>query len=395
MKRAFLMASLVLTTRALAEPAIITIQPQLVFESSNVLTMEIGGRTPGPGSPVDNGYDKLVFTSLATPQVTWGGTLNVALINSFAPVAGDVFDLFDFDAARDAGSFATLNLPTLSTGLLWNSANLYTDGTLRIALDPAFPGRVWDGGGADNHWTTNANWSLDTQPLNNGTAALTFAGGVRLAPNVDAAWNVAALTFDNTAGAFSIGGPQTITVGAGGVTNNDADPQTITAAVALGADASFTAAAGALSLASVALGGNTLTVTGANATTIGSTSGAGAVAKSGAGTLDLTGAQSFDTMTATAGTTNVNGALGSGAAAVNVTGAGTALKFGSVSQTLGALSIGAGATVTFTSGVASFGSGVGKSSLAAASDSAVVPESGSLGLLMVGVLGLLGRRRRI
>jgi hypothetical protein len=362
MKPAFLMASFVLTTTALAEPAIITFQPQLVFESSNVLTMEIGGLTPGPGTPVDNGYDKLVFTSLATPQVTWGGTLHVALINSFAPVAGDVFDLFDFDAARDAGTFATLNLPTLSAGLLWNSANLYTDGTLRIALDPAFPGRVWDGGGADNHWTTNANWSLDTQPLNNGTAALTFAGGVRLAPSVDAAWNVAGVTFDNTAGAFSIGGPQTITVGAGGVTNNDADRQTITAAVALGANASFTAAAGDLAIGAVALGGRTLTFAGANDATLASATGTGTVAQTGAGTLDI------------------NGPLGTGGVAVS---ASTGTTRFHASQTLASLTIGAGATVVFTSGPppAPFAAGA-------------VPEPGTLGLLLVGALGVLNRRRR-
>jgi hypothetical protein len=379
MKRALLMGSIALGARALGEPAIITIQPQLVFESSNVLTMEIGGRTPGPGAPVDNGYDKLIFTSLATPQVTWGGTLNVALINSFAPTAGDVFDLFDFDAARDAGTFATLNLPTLSTGLLWNSANLYTDGTLRIALDPAFPGRVWDGGGADNHWTTNANWSLDTQPLNNGTAALTFAGGVRLAPSVDAAWNVASLTFDNTAGAFSIGGPQTITVGAGGVTNNDTGTQTITAAVALGANASFTAAAGGLAIGAVALGGRTLTFTGANDASLASASGSGTVAKSGAGTLDI------------------NGPLGTGGVTVN---ANTGTTRFHTSQTLASLTIGAGATVVFTSGVAFADSGGGKTSgfgtpaSSFGTGSAVVPEPGTIGLLLVGALGVLGRRRR-
>lgn len=130
-------------------------------------------------------------------------------------------------------------------------------------------------------------------------------------------------------------------------------------------------------------------------TTVGSTSGAGSVTKTGAGTLNLNGAQSYDTLTANAGTTNVNGAFGTGNAAVSVTGTGTTLKFGSVSQTLGALSIGPGATVTFTSGVASFGGDAGKSSLAAGSGSAVVPEPGYLGLLVVGVLGLLGRRRRV
>jgi hypothetical protein len=362
MKRVLLIASLALGATALAEPAIITIQPQLIFESSNVLIMEIGGRTPGPGTPVDNGYDKLIFTSLATPQVTWGGTLNVALINSFAPTAGDVFDLFDFDAARDAGTFATLNLPTLSTGLLWNSASLYTDGTLRIALDPGFPGRVWDGGGADNHWTTNANWSLDTQPLNNGTAALTFAGGVRLAPSVDAAWNVAGVTFDNTAGAFSIGGPQTITVGAGGVANNDADRQTITAAVALGANASFTAAAGDLAIGAVALGGRTLTFAGAHDASLASATGTGTVAQTGAGTLDI------------------NGPLGTGGVAVS---ASTGTTRFHTSQTLAALTIGAGANVVFSSGPPPAPLAFGP-----------VPEPGTLGLLLVGTLGVLNRRRR-
>ena len=380
MRRVFFVASLVCGATALGEPAVITLQPQLVFESSNVLTMEIGGRTPGPGTPVDNGYDKLIFTSLATPQVTWGGTLNVGFINSFAPVAGDVFDLFDFDAARDVGTFATLNLPTLSTGLLWNSVNLYTDGTLRIALDPAFPGRVWDGGGADNHWTTNANWSLDTQPLNNGTAALTFAGGVRLAPSVDAAWNVASLTFDNTAGAFSIGGPQTITVGAGGVTTNDTGTQTITAAVALGANASFTAAAGGLAIGAVALGGRTLTFTGANDVSLASASGSGTVAKSGAGTLDI------------------NGPLGTGGVTVS---ASTGTTRFHTSQTLNSLTIGAGSTVIFTSGVAAFAdsgggktSGFGTPASSFGTGSAVVPEPGTIGLLLVGALGVLGRRRR-
>jgi hypothetical protein len=86
----------------------------------------------------------------------------------------------------------------------------------------------------------------------------------------------------------------------------------------------------------------------------------------------------------------VDGALGTGTSSVSVTGAGTALKFGTVSQTLSSLTIGAGATVTFTSGAASFAGG-GKAH--ASGGSAAVPESGSLALLLTGVLGLLARRR--
>ena len=140
-------------------------------------------------------------------------------------------------------------------------------GEIQVGLDPVFISRTWDGGGANNNWITNANWSLDVQPLNNATADLIFAGSVRLTPSVDTAWNVHSLTFNNTAGAFTITGPQGVTVGTGGIVNNDADVQTVTAALTLGANQTFNAAAGALSVGSVALGGRTLTIAGAaNAT---------------------------------------------------------------------------------------------------------------------------------
>ena len=362
MKRASFLAALALVTTALGEPAIVTFQPQIVFGSENVLTMEIGGRTAGPGTPVDNGYDRIVFTSLATPQVTWAGTLGVALINSFVPAAGDSFDLFDFDAARDAGTFATLNLPTLSAGLLWDAATLYLDGSLRIALDPAVTGRVWDGGGADNDWSTDANWSPDAEPLNNGTAALHFAGSARLAPRVDAPWNIASLTFGNSAGAFAISGPGTITVGAGGVTNGDADPQAINAPLALGANASFTAAAGDLSIGNVALAGRTLTITGAAETILGGASGTGVIAKTGAGELTIAGS------------------LGSGGVSLQISAGTTNIA---TSQTLAALAIGTGAFVPLAPRMA----------FAPLAIAPAVPEPSSAALFLGG-LALFGRGRK-
>ena len=101
-------------------------------------------------------------------------------------------------------------------------------------------------------------------------------------------------------------------------------------------------------------GGTMDVTTGADLTVAGDITGAGAtLTKTGAGTLNLNGAQNYGTLTASGGTTNVNGSLGSGGASVQVNG-GAALKFGSVSQTLASLSIGAGATVTFTSGPQNF-----------------------------------------
>jgi hypothetical protein len=128
-------------------------------------------------------------------------------------------------------------------------------------------------------------------------------------------------------------------------------------------------------------------------------SAGGGLIKTGTGTLNLDSAtQSYNILTASAGTTNVNGTLGTlpGLAVVTVS-PNAQLKFGTVSQTLASLSIGAGATVTFTSGPASFaGSGNGKapSLTDGLAGNAAVPEPGTLGLLLVGALGVLGRRRR-
>ena len=139
----------------------------------------------------------------------------------------------------------------------------------------------------------------------------------------------------------------------------------------------------------VTTGGNTLTTLGTGVTTFGAAS-------------DLT---SLTNLVVTDGTTNVNSALGTaGNAVVTVSDSPvTKLRFGSVSQTLTSLTIGAGATVIFTSGLASGAlTGDDGGSKAAGFGSpassfgggATVPEPGTLGLLLVGALGMLNRRRR-
>ena len=109
-----------------SSPGSVVITPQAVFSSSNTLVMEIGGRSAGTE------HDKLTFASTYSPQVNWAGELALAFINGFTPAAGDAFDILDFDAARDAGAFDTLTLPSLPAGLTWDAAQLYTDGSLRV-----------------------------------------------------------------------------------------------------------------------------------------------------------------------------------------------------------------------------------------------------------------------
>ncbi len=68
-----------------------------------------------------------------TGALTLGGTLNVtATGNTLTP--GDSFNLFD--AASFAGSFATLNLPSLTLDYTWDTSALATDGSIAVVPEP-------------------------------------------------------------------------------------------------------------------------------------------------------------------------------------------------------------------------------------------------------------------
>jgi hypothetical protein len=55
------------------------------------------------------------------------------VINLHDPLAaGDTFQIFS--ATNFSGNFATLNLPTLGTGLAWNTTNLNVNGTLSVIV---------------------------------------------------------------------------------------------------------------------------------------------------------------------------------------------------------------------------------------------------------------------
>jgi MYXO-CTERM domain-containing protein len=65
-----------------------------------------------------------------------GGDLHVTTINGFSPSAGDSFQILRFASA--AGQFDHLFLPTLGSGLTWDTSALNTTGQISVAVpEPA------------------------------------------------------------------------------------------------------------------------------------------------------------------------------------------------------------------------------------------------------------------
>jgi hypothetical protein len=329
--------------------------------------------TPGPGLAID--FTSMSYAFGGFPRMTY------RVATSLDNFAASVFGPFTSPSAgfvrESQDSLAALPLITSAITFRWYAysdsgtppesdlphAGFFDgDDPFSIVFDGVVstiaPPIVWDGGGTNNAWSTANNWSNDTAPLNDGTANVAFGGNIRLTPSVDTTRNVTSITFNNTAGAFVIGGPRSLTIGAGGITNNDTDPQTITANVTLSASQSFLAAAGDLVLNTVNIGSNALNIGGANDVKLGDVIGTGMITKTGAGILELAGS------------------VGDGDIALSADGGTTVF---SESQTLSVLSIGAGATVRLD---------------APASSLLPVPEPAAVGLLFSGALMFCGKRRR-
>ena len=91
-----------------------------------VVRLELAGTTAGQ-------HDRITVAQ----SLSISGTLDVTLFGGFTPAAGQSFDLLDWGTL--SGTFASLNLPTLS-GLTWNTTQLYTTGVLSLASSTVLPG---------------------------------------------------------------------------------------------------------------------------------------------------------------------------------------------------------------------------------------------------------------
>ena len=167
------------------------------------------------------------------------------------------------------------------------------------SLIPISAQTIWTGGGGDNNWSTANNWNNNIVAANPSLAVLNFAGGVRLTNTVNANWTVAGINFTNTAGAFNIGssGGSTLTINGSGIVNADNSLQTLSSAIALGANQTWsTTSTGNLAVSgTINTAGFTLstspTVDAARTITLsGAVSGAGSLTVGGVGTTILSGA---------------------------------------------------------------------------------------------------------
>lgn len=139
------------------------------------------------------------------------------------------------------------------------------------------------------------NWSgvsvpSDLYVLFNGTSS-----SVR-AVDVNAATNLRGLSFKSTGTSgdgFTFSGANTLTIGRGGVTNYDADRQTITAPVTLGDHQYWDVGAGGVTVGGINTNGKLLEIAGSGTARItGAVSGSGGLALSGS-RLELTGSSTY------------------------------------------------------------------------------------------------------
>jgi Tol biopolymer transport system component len=108
-------------------PATIMFDNNIALGASAVVDIEIAGSELGQ-------FDKIRVTG----ALVLNGTLEVTLIDGFMPQAGDSFDILDWTTL--AGSFASLDLPLLGSGLSWNTSQIYTSGILAITRAVAVEG---------------------------------------------------------------------------------------------------------------------------------------------------------------------------------------------------------------------------------------------------------------
>lgn len=113
-----------------ASPAVVTLEGESIFPAGSTITMELGGTTPGNCGQC---ADKIIFSNGSVALE--GGTLTVVWWGGHVGAAGEVYDLFGWNAPL-TGKFGQVQLPSLAPGLTWQTGQLYTSGDIGITAVP-------------------------------------------------------------------------------------------------------------------------------------------------------------------------------------------------------------------------------------------------------------------
>jgi autotransporter-associated beta strand protein len=210
-------------------------------------------------------------------------------------------------------------------------------------------GVLWDGLGSDSNWGTTANWVGNAAPQSGDSVV--FDGTRRPTPNMDSSYSLLGLTFDSTAGIFTLGstGGYTLSVN-GGVTNDSPNVETLNLQIsAPGAAMTINSASNSLVFEqSIDTGSGIVTVTdgGYNTTVVGAITDSGGWTMAGIGTNTLLGTNTYSggTTISKGGTLVIGttGELGGGDYTGAITNNGTFDYYGTNVQTLGGVISGIG-----------------------------------------------------
>ncbi len=265
----------------------------------------------------------------------------------------------------------------VEAGALSNAGN--GEGNAYV-LTPNVTFLTWNGGGANNNWSTGGNWVGGTAPVTTvgSVQKLDFGGTVRLAPAMNNSYSINALKFDSTAGAFVIGeSGNTLTLDGTlpSIIQQSASNQTVSGGtIAVSANSVVdVSGAGSLTLSSVLTGAGSLTKLSAGTLALsGVNSGYSGAINVDSGTLQVSGSNSVlgtgSTAVLSGGTLRVNAGLTLGnALSLTGTGAGgTGALYatpgaGNTATLSGAVTLGGAATIDLGSGTLAINGGIGGS----------------------------------
>jgi autotransporter-associated beta strand protein len=211
----------------------------------------------------------------------------------------------------------------------------------------------WTGNGADNKWSTAANWLSNTVPLGNGNETLVFPTGAAKLANVDdlpAGANAFAGIVASGAGySFTIN--NNIVVGSGGITMNATGANTFIAAssstdIYLASNSTFQVASGGSLIVNPDINeaAYTLTVSGAGNATF----NAGVLGTSGGLTVSSTGTVALNGNSTYTGPTNVtSGTVNTGSNNPFGVNTDVTIASGAVVNATGVLTVGVGLAGSF------------------------------------------------